>query len=32
MYGDARRINYFDQAVYWSLVFKALPYVWNVAG
>jgi hypothetical protein len=31
MYRDPRRINYFDQAAYWTLVFEALPYFWQLA-
>jgi hypothetical protein len=27
MYRDPRRINYFDQAAYWTLVFEAMPYL-----
>jgi len=29
MYRDPRRINYLDQAAYWTLVFEALRYVWQ---
>jgi hypothetical protein len=32
MYRDPRRINYLDQAAYWTLVFEALPYIWQFTG
>ena len=32
MYRDPRRINYLDQAAYWTLVFEALRYVWQYTG
>ena len=31
MYRDPRRINYFDQAAYWTLVFEAMPYLSKLA-
>ena len=32
MYRDSRRINYLDQAAYWTLVFEGLPYLWDYTG
>ena len=31
MYRDPRRINYLDQAAYWTLVFEAMPYLGKLA-
>jgi len=32
MYRDRGRINYLDQAAYFTLVFEALPYLWDDVG